>query len=416
MGGRKGKGLYIATFFIVVVGTMKRVVLLQTIATNSKNSRLEDFMNQAVCEYNHLLSERNDCKTFMQFHHKTLKECKIRAGFNIQVACSLLRDAWRKNAEKVDGLTVKFNVPRNCKTFNTKTNFFVEFGLYPRNRIAVPITQNRNYQRLQSLTQDGWTYKTYGLTKDLQVVAYLSKTKEIPRRRNVLGVDINAKHIAITVVTPEGKVLYQTYFGKRMWVKRKKIMARRSLLQLLNAKKKLRQLGHYERNYVKTELGHIIKEIVSLAVKYDADIAIEKLKRFQSKGRRFNRTVMRIPFYRFRRILEQRCFDRNIHLDVLDSWHTSKWCSHCGAVGKGHSANYSLFKCKCGQTVNSDRKASLAVAVKSLLERSGSNQFFQFSSRRVPVSGLIRPSEDDKPGPVNPTLSADGKPTSFSCG
>jgi hypothetical protein len=74
----------------------------------------------------------------MQFHYKTLKECKIRAGFNIQVACSLIRDAWRKNTEKVDGLTVKFNVPRNCKTFNTKTNFFVEFGLYPRNRLAVP--------------------------------------------------------------------------------------------------------------------------------------------------------------------------------------------------------------------------------------------------------------------------------------
>ena len=126
---------------------------------------------------------------------------------------------------------------------------------------------------------------------------------------------------------------------------------------------------------------------------------------------------MRIPFYRFRRILEQRCFDRNIYLDVLDSWHTSKWCSHCGAVGKGHSANYSLFKCKCGQTVNSDRKASLAVAVKSLLERKdGSNHFFQFSSRRVPVSGLVRPSETDKPGSVNRTLSADGKPTSFSCG
>jgi len=35
--------------------------------------------------------------------------------------------------------------------------------------------------------------------------------------------------------------------------------------------------------------------------------------------------------------------------------------------------------------------------VKSLLERSGSNQFFQFSSRRVLVSGLMRPSEADKP-------------------
>jgi len=396
---------------------VQRAILLQTNATNSKNQRLTEFMNRAVNAYNLLLNERDGCNTFMQFHHKNLNTCKTRTGFNVQVACSLIRDAWRKNAEKVDGLTVKFNVPRNCKTFNTKMNFFVELGSYPRNRVAVPIKPNRNYQRFQQLTQNGWTCKTFGLTSDLQVVAYLSSTKKIPHRRNVLGVDVNAKLIAVSILSPEGKVLYQTYFGKQMWTRRKKIMARRSLLQSLNAKKKIRQLRHYERNYVKTELGHVVREIVGLAVRFDADIAIEKLKRFQSKGRRFNREAMRIPFYQFRRILEQRCFDHDVYLDRVDSWHTSKWCSHCGAVGKGHSANYSLFKCKCGQTVNSDRKASLAVAVKSLLERShGSNQTFQFSSRRVPVSGLVRPSEADKPGSVNHTPSADGKPTSFSCG
>jgi IS605 OrfB family transposase len=374
-------------------------------------------MNNALDWYNLLLNERAGCSTFMQFHRKMLMQCKAGTGFNVQVACSLIRDAWRKNAETVDGLTVKFNVPRNCKIFNTKANFFVELGLYPKNRVAVPIKPNRNYQRFQQLTQSGWACKTFGLTPDLQVVAYLAKTKAIPHRRNVLGVDVNAKHFAVSVVTPEGKVLYQTYLGKHIWTKRKRIMARRSLLQSLNAKKKIKKLRHYERNYVKTSLGHIVKEIVCLAVRYDADVAIERLKRFQPKGRRFNKAAMRIPFCQFRQILEQRCFDSNIYLNVVDSWHTSKWCSHCGAVGKGHSANYSLFKCKCGQTVNSDRKASLAVAVKSLLERSyGSNQTFQFSGRRVPVSGLVRPIEADKPGSVNPTLSADGKPTSFSCG
>jgi len=68
--------------------------------------------------------------------------------------------------------------------------------------------------------------------------------------------------------------------------------------------------------------------------------------------------VMRIPFYAFRRNLEARCFDKGITLNIADSWHTSKWCSRCGAVGKSHdAANYSLFGCKCGLVVNSDRKA-----------------------------------------------------------
>jgi transposase len=114
---------------------------------------------------------------------------------------------------------------------------------------------------------------------------------------------------------------------------------------------------------------------------------------------------MRIPFFAFKRILEQRCFDNYVTLDTIDSWHTSKWCSRCGAVGNGHAANYSLFKCDCGLVVNSDRKASLAVAVKSLLERarhdSNNFAFAQISSRRVPVNGLLRPNAVGVPRPVN---------------
>lgn len=405
---------------------MKRAILLQTLATNSKNNRLMEFMDKAVHEYNRLLSARWDmescgwCNTFMDFHNKTLSVSKENTSFNVQVRCSLIRDAWKKKGNRVNGLTIKFNVPRNCKTFETKSNFFVDFGIYPRNRIAVPIKRNRNYQRFQSLIQDGWTCKTFGLTKNLQIVAYLSKESEIRHRKNVLGIDINARHFAVSIVSPEGKVLYQTYFGRHIWAKRKKFMERKALLQSLKATKKLKRLRNRERNFVSTNLGQMVKKIMNLAVKYDADVDIEKLRRFNPKGKRFNRIVMRIPFYKFKSILEQRCFDNHIHLDIMDSWHTSKWCSHCGAVGKGHSANYSLFKCKCGQIVNSDRKASLAVAVKSLLERNkhGSNQtrFFQFSSRRVPVNGLIRSDEIGLNCAVHSIQPLEGKPTSFSCG
>jgi len=356
----------------------------------------------------------------MEFHHKTLSASKEKTSCNVQVRCSLIRDAWRKKANKTNGLAVKFNIPRNCKTFETKTNFFVELGMYPSNRIAVPIKQNRNYQRFQSLIQDGWTCKTFGLTKRLRIVAYLTKQSEIPPRKNVLGIDVNAKHFAVSVVSPEGEVLYQTYFGRYIWAKRKNFMERKALLQSLKATRKLRHTRHRENNFVKTNLGQMVREIIRIANRYDADIAIEKLRRFNPKGKRFNKTVMRIPFYKFRQILEQRCFDNHIHLDIVDSWHTSKWCSRCGAVGKGHSANYSLFKCKCGQVVNSDRKASLAVAVKSLLERNsrGSDQsdFFQLSGRRVPVNGLIRSDESGLNCAVHGIQPLEGKPTPFMGG
>jgi IS605 OrfB family transposase len=132
-------------------------------------------------------------------------------------------------------------------------------------------------------------------------------------------------------------------------------------------------------------------------LRYDADIAIENLKRFSSKGKKFNREVMRIPFFTFKQNLIQRCFDKGIALNVVDAWHTSKYCSNCGAVGRGHdSRNYALFRCKkCGVVVNSDRNASKNVALKSLLERKDilDRKPFLISNRRVPVNGLMRSDE-----------------------
>jgi len=389
---------------ISLVSGMQRAILLQNVATKSKMNVLDDFSRKAVNLANTLLDKKwnpETCDwmdTFNGFHDKVYSGSKMNTPFNSQVICDLERNVWKSKGQNVNGITVKFNIPRNCKTFSTKANFFVELGIYPRKRLAIPIKKNRNWQRYSSLIGNGWNCKTYGLVGDGQIVAYLTKDKEITKHKNVLGIDVNAKHFAVSVVAPNGKVLFQTYLGKNIWTRRKKIMERRAVLQSLKAGKKLKSLRRAERDFVKTNLGQMVAEIVRIAKRFDADIAIEKLKRFNRKGKNFNREAMRIPFYIFRSILEQRCFDNDIALDIVDSWHTSKWCSHCGAVGKGHDTNYSLFRCKeCNQVVNSDRKASLAVAVKSLLERNKhtANQVasFQFSGRRVPVNGLVRSDE-----------------------
>jgi IS605 OrfB family transposase len=343
----------------------------------------------------------------MNLHKKTYLLSKEKTHFNSQTICDIERNVSKCKGTRLEAITVKFNVPRNCKTFTTRTRFFVEFGLYPHKRVAIPLRDNRNMQRYRHLITSGWICKTYGLASDGQVVAFLHKDGEAKNRRNVLGVDVNSKSFALTILTPEGKVVKQLYLGKDIWTKRNRIMLRRDRLRSLSdqgshrARRSLQQLRRREQNFVKNRIGEVVRDITNLALQHDADIAIEELKRFKPKGRTFNRQVLRMPIFQFKRTLQSRCFDKSMNLTLLDPYHTSKWCSHCGAVArKGHAENYALFKCvKCGQVVNSDRKASLAIAVKALLARKthDSNQavFFQFASRRVPVSGLLRSNEID---------------------
>ncbi len=382
---------------------MQRCITLQTDVTRRKQETLADFSEKATDLANSLLRQRKSRK-LMELHRETYSASKAKTSFNTQVICDIERAVVKAKGDTLKAITVKFNVPRNARAFSLSYDF-VELGIRPKQRVAVPLKKNRNWQRYKDLLGNGWSCKTYGLTTNGQIVAFLnSPERGMSPRRNVVGVDVNSKCFAATVLTPEGKVLKQLYFGKDIWIKRKRIMARREKLQSLadkgshKAAQSLKKLRTKERNFVKNRIGEVVRDVTNLALKYDADIVIEDLKRFKPKGRKFNKEVLRMPILLFKKTLEARCFDKGITLTTVDAYHTSKWCTHCGAVGKGHSAgNYALFKCSCGQVVNSDRKASLAIAVKSLVVRNqhGSKQtcFFQFTASRVPVIALLRSYE-----------------------
>lgn len=381
---------------------MQRSILLQIGATKSKEGKLKKALSIATSEFNRLWDERDFCSKFMDFHRKVYLPCKERTSFNSQVICDIERSVWRSKG-KSKGVTLKFNVPRNCKTFD-RTMPFVKFSLFSKNAVSVPLVKNRNFQRYYGLLKSGWSCKTYGLTSRLEIVAYLSKEEvELPLKKNVLGVDVNSKCFAVSIISPEGIVLHQDYFGKDIWQRRKKMFERKSRLRSYAdtgsgyANKALDRTKRNEHNFVKNRIGEVVRDITEMALRYDADISIENLKRFSPKGKEFNREVMRIPFFTFKKNLEQRCFDKNITLNIVDAWHTSKFCNHCGAVGKGHdSSNYALFRCKkCGVVVNSDRNASKNIAIKSLLELKDAldRKTFKISNRRVPVNGLMRSDE-----------------------
>lgn len=173
------------------------------------------------------------------------------------------------------------------------------------------------------MLNDGWECRTYGLTSDGEITAYLPKADTtFPERKNILGIDINLKCFAVSVVAPNGRILKQTYFGKDIWVKRRKIFERREKLQSPADKgshraiQSLQRIKVQERNFVKNKnrLGEITGKITDTALQYNADIAIEDLKRFKTIGRKANKKIMRIPFYQFKQLLKSRCFDKGINL------------------------------------------------------------------------------------------------------
>jgi transposase len=400
---------------------MQRAVLLQTEATRRKAAILRQFSGEALSLANHLLQRRKS-RHLMELHREMYLVCRETSSFSSQVICDIERSVARSNGKTLKAITVKFNVPRNCRTFKTKSNkFFVELGLCPGRRVAIPVRENRNFQRYANLVKSGWTCKTYGLTRGGDIVAFLTRKEEaLAGGRSVLGIDVNSKCFAVSILAQDGRVLRQVYFGRDIWVRRKQIMLRREKLQSLadqgshRARRSLARLKTRERNFVRNRVGEVVRDITNLAKRFDADIAVERLKRFAPLGRKYNREVLRMPFSLFKRNLAGRCMDKGMRLHDEDAYHTSKWCSHCGAVAtKGHSSkNYTLFKCpECGQIVNSDRKASLAVAVKSLLVRKRNEDssrrwdFFQFTSGPVPVNGLLRSDEGGSPGAVRQMLA-----------
>ena len=93
-------------------------MLLQTVAADRKSRVLKEFMQVALAEFNLLFSHVKGAVPY-GVSSQGIGGSEGRTGFNVQVRCSLIRDAYRKNAKCVEALTVKFNIPRNAKTFRT---------------------------------------------------------------------------------------------------------------------------------------------------------------------------------------------------------------------------------------------------------------------------------------------------------
>ena len=404
----------------------KCIVLNGLNLTSCKARILHDFVN----EYKKVL-----CQHFLhsplanssnELHDLTYSGIRKTSFLPSDVVQEARKDAWKleqvleRNGFKginIKQVSVRLNKRwfKFVKTQRGKPCFKITYT--KGKTFTIPIRTDDGFERFDKLLGENWQFSNISVLASGKIAVILEQPiVHVTDKPIVIGIDVGSDPLAsVTVFDSEkSKIVKQLYFGNDISHRQRRFDERRAGLKRLadkgshRARQSLRILKKKQSDFVKTRSGQVACEVTKLAKRFDAGIAIEKLHirsdRFSKKS---NRKINTIPYGRFRESVISNCHVEHIPLHIVDPYHTSKWCSGCGATNDGHhSDNYSLYKCAdCGLVVNSDRKASLAVAVKSLLERE-SHSFtnlssFQISKRRVPVNALLHSDAVGVLGSVN---------------
>ena len=308
-------------------------------------------------------------------------------GLHSQIANDLFKDAVAilNNGGQVKRVTIPYNIPRSGKFAYTKNGNPVVSIATLDGRIAISIAMDGAYQRYEELLEQGYD-TTFFRLNHFKIHVTLKKDFEIRQDYDaVLGVDVGVKRLAaVSIVDREGRILKQLYLGQDVGGRQRDIDLRRSKLKSYakkgvrpcEAQQCLRRLRKYESSYTTTRCWQVAHEIVRLAERCNAFIAIEDLSGLKdAKGnRKGNRKSKRMPYHRFRVALESVAGQNGIKVVAVCPRGTSHICSRCGANG---IRNRAIFKCpNCGNIMNADRNASVNVAIRAGISHPNTNGFF----------------------------------------
>jgi IS605 OrfB family transposase len=117
-------------------------------------------------------------------------------------------------------------------------------------------------------------------------------------------------------------------------------------------------------------MWQIANEIVKLAKEFNANIAIERLRRLRKRkgewSKNSRKKVNRIPYSFFRHALKHVAEREGVVIMEIKPYYTSQICPRCGYMSKDNWKGYVYFKCiKCGYEADRDRVASLNIALRA---------------------------------------------------
>jgi hypothetical protein len=221
---------------------------------------------------------------------KTYRSLRSRyGGVASQLVIEATSQAWamRRNKNRsVKRCAIRFDwrLFRICKT--ERGNPLISLrGSHVR--IGLPISVNGAYTRLREHLESSWRISSIIMRRDLRFLAVLEKEDaKQPLRQNWLGVDINSSRTALTVIfASEQHKTIQLYLGRdlarRITSYQNKIALLRSYRDTVSRSKsglKLRRLSKRQHNYTSTRVWQVSNRIVQIALRCEANVAIEHLR------------------------------------------------------------------------------------------------------------------------------------------
>lgn len=323
-------------------------------------------------------------------HHATYKDIRAKYKLPADYAISARVTAWnrRKITKKVKCVPIRLTNKLFRYDTTPRGNPVVAITSFSRKRIIIPIKRDNAFKRFKDIESEGYIFNSLLLLKrEGKYIIQTVMQKDIPNpeiRPNTIGIDIGSANLcALSVKSYDGRIIKQLYFGRDVAVMQRKISSRRSRLQSKADKgsskaiKTLRKLKRYQNNFVNTRSWQIASKVVDLAVRYNANINIENLKHLRtgrklgnSKGRKINGLISRIPYGKFFHALDCIALRKGVRVSKVNPRYTSQLCPRCLTISKNSRKTQSLFKCvMCGFTCNADRNASHNIAT-AVLERN----------------------------------------------
>jgi len=247
------------------------------------------------------------------------------------------------------------------KTHN-KIPYFAAITVKPRLKVLCPL---KTKQSIEGDIRDSKLLKRDG-HYELHLIISKAVTFDNAHPSSMLAVDMGERNIATAVLFANSR----TYKSKPMFMGRKVRGLRRRYAYLrkkLGEKKLLRmirKIGNTEQRKVNDILHKISRQIVDMAKENNAVILLGDLSgiRNRTKGKRFNRIVANMPFYRLTQYITYKASWEGIAVLTTKEWYSSKLCHRCGSDNTNRP-HQGLFVCHaCGYQCNADFNGAFNLA------------------------------------------------------
>jgi putative transposase len=243
------------------------------------------------------------------------------------------------------------------KTDN-KLKYFVGITIKPKVRIWCPL---KSKQTIEGDIRDSRLLKSDGHYELHLVISKEYQNSIHPS--SILSVDLGERNIATAVLLSMSSSSFTAnqskpvFMGRNVRGLRRRYAYLRKKLGEKKLLKMIKKVGNTEKRKINAILHKVSKDIVTMAMKNNSIILIGDLtgirNNAKTKGRRMNRVVANMPFYKLTELITYKANWEGIPVLTTKEWYSSKTCSKCSSDNTTRPYQ-GLFRCNCGYSCNAD--------------------------------------------------------------